>query len=289
MVVGNTGNVTIHNGLTPEIIKSLGETVAAPWKELTQEQKEIIQKQEKELGVNREAISSFLAIIREKDVPPEQWPSKLKEIAERHNALLQQLQALPKGSPEMVALKESAKKAIAEYRYDDADAVFDQLLALQGEETASVWASRAELAMTRLRYKDAAQYFAHAADALPPSREKQKSAYQEEEANAWYQQGDEFGDNEALKKAIQVCTKLLEIQPRSRVPLDWARVQNNLGNALRALGERESGTEKLEAAMTAFAMALDVAKASGAGYYIKMFQRNLDKCNDLLNKRKQGG
>jgi hypothetical protein len=32
---------------------------------------------------------------------------------------------------------------------------------------------------------------------------------------------------------------------RERVPLQWARTQNNLGNALRGLGERESGTRDL--------------------------------------------
>ena len=33
---------------------------------------------------------------------------------------------------------------------------------------------------------------------------------------------------------------------RERVPLDWAMTQNNLGNALRVLGERESGTARLD-------------------------------------------
>ncbi|MBF0436602.1 MAG: tetratricopeptide repeat protein [Magnetococcales bacterium] len=285
LVNHNAGNVTIQNGLTPEIIKSLGEAVTAPLERLTQEQKEIIHKQEKELGVGREAISSFLAIIREKDVPPEQWPSKLKEIAERHNALLQQLQALPKGSPEMVALKESAKKAIAEYRYDDADAVFDQLLALQGEETASVWASRAELAMTRLRYKDAAQYFVQAADALPPSREEQKNAFREQESGAWYQQGDEFGDNEALKKAIQLYSKLLELQPREGFPLEWAATHNNLGSALTRLGERENGTESLTSAVTAFREALQERTRERVPLDWAMTQNNLGNALQALGKR----
>jgi tetratricopeptide (TPR) repeat protein len=40
------------------------------------------------------------------------------------------------------------------------------------------------------------------------------------------------------------------------VPLDWAMTQMNLGNALEALGERESGTAKLEEAVSAYREAL---------------------------------
>jgi hypothetical protein len=40
------------------------------------------------------------------------------------------------------------------------------------------------------------------------------------------------------------------------VPLDWATTQNNLGNALRTIGERESGTERLEEAIAAYRAAL---------------------------------
>jgi hypothetical protein len=36
------------------------------------------------------------------------------------------------------------------------------------------------------------------------------------------------------------------------VPLDWAATQTNLGNALRMLGERESGTARLEEAVATF-------------------------------------
>jgi tetratricopeptide (TPR) repeat protein len=41
------------------------------------------------------------------------------------------------------------------------------------------------------------------------------------------------------------------------VPLDWAGTQNNLGNALLTLGEQESGTEHLEAAISAYRSALE--------------------------------
>jgi hypothetical protein len=43
---------------------------------------------------------------------------------------------------------------------------------------------------------------------------------------------------------------------RCRVPLDWAMTQNNLGNALVALGERESGTARFEGAVSAYREAL---------------------------------
>ena len=40
------------------------------------------------------------------------------------------------------------------------------------------------------------------------------------------------------------------------MPLDWATTQNNLGNALFRLGERESGTARLEEAVAAYREAL---------------------------------
>src|SRR5580704_13159452 len=43
---------------------------------------------------------------------------------------------------------------------------------------------------------------------------------------------------------------------RARAPVDWASTQNNLGNALRKLGERERGTARLEEAVVAFREAL---------------------------------
>jgi hypothetical protein len=43
---------------------------------------------------------------------------------------------------------------------------------------------------------------------------------------------------------------------RERAPLQWATAQRLLGNALQALGERESGTAKLEEAVAAHRDAL---------------------------------
>jgi hypothetical protein len=45
--------------------------------------------------------------------------------------------------------------------------------------------------------------------------------------------------------------------PRSQSPLDWAMTQNNLGNALETLGERESGADSLQQAVAADRAALE--------------------------------
>jgi hypothetical protein len=53
----------------------------------------------------------------------------------------------------------------------------------------------------------------------------------------------------------------LEERTRERVPLQWATTQNNLGTALSMLGERESGTARLEEAVAAFTACLTVTES----------------------------
>lgn len=64
-----------------------------------------------------------------------------------------------------------------------------------------------------------------------------QARYREHQADALYRQGEGRGSNAALVKAIVPYHDLLEARTRERVPLDWAATQNNLGAALRSLGE----------------------------------------------------
>jgi hypothetical protein len=85
---------------------------------------------------------------------------------------------------------------------------------------------------------------------------------------------------------VAAHTEALKERSRERVPLDWAATQNNLGNALWALGERESGTGRLEAAVQAFTEALSVFEAAGAAYYVSVARNNLDRAQALLAERR---
>ena len=68
---------------------------------------------------------------------------------------------------------------------------------------------------------------------------------------------------------------------RERVPFDWATTQKNLGNALATLGERESGTARLEEAVAAFHAALEEGTRERFPLDWAMTQNNLG--NALLD------
>ncbi len=276
---------TSNIGLTAEGGKVLLDAVAAHWQGLNQEQQRVLREQEKRLGVQEGAIQSFFTIIKEQNVPPEQWLTKLVEIAGRYNELRTQAQATSVGD---ATLQQEARKAIEARRFDDADDLFKRMLEQQGAEMAAVWANRGDLAMTRLRYAEAAQYYATAADTLLPSNKKQSVVWLEKEYDAWFKLGDEFGDHAALATAIQRAAKLLEMHPQDSAPQDWARMQGHLGNALMRLGERESGTAKLEEAVHAYREALKEMTRNRVPLYWAATQNNLGNALRILGERESG-
>ena len=79
----------------------------------------------------------------------------------------------------------------------------------------------------------------------------------------------------------------LEEWTRERVPLDWALTQNNLGLVLLRLGERESGTERLEQAVTAFQAALEERTRERVPLDWALTQNNLGTALQSLGERLQ--
>src|SRR3954470_6669006 len=227
--------------------------------DLSATQKELIKHLKAGLELNQGQVRTALDILGEANIPPERLPAKLVEIAERFKALQATAAAQPGDDPKITALKAEAQTAISVGDFAKADqllAEVEQLqtaaldrLALNAAETS---AQRGQVALTRLRYSEAAQHFASAVSRIPSGHEDRRLAYLEQEADALYRQGDEFGDNTALRSAIERQRQILALRPRERVPLEWARTQMNLGTALWALGERESGPGRLEEAVAAF-------------------------------------
>ena len=72
------------------------------------------------------------------------------------------------------------------------------------------------------------------------------------------------------------------------MPLDWATTQNNLGTALQSLGERESGTARLEEAVAAFREALKEWTRERVPLDWAATQNNLGTALQTLGERESG-
>ena len=72
------------------------------------------------------------------------------------------------------------------------------------------------------------------------------------------------------------------------MPLDWATTQNNLGNALLRLGERESGTARLEEAVAAYRAALQEYARERVPLDWATTQNNLGNALWRLGERESG-
>jgi tetratricopeptide (TPR) repeat protein len=113
-------------------------------------------------------------------------------------------------------------------------------------------------------------------------------AFLVEKAAEFYGRGDQRGDNTALLVAVDTYRAALEEWTRERVPLDWAMTQNNLGNALSRLGERESGTARLEEAVDAYRAALEEWTRERVPLQWATTQNNLNEVEALLENRRNG-
>jgi Short C-terminal domain len=77
----------------------------------------------------------------------------------------------------------------------------------------------------------------------------------------------------------------LKERTQERVPLQWGMTQMNLGTVLLKLGERESGTGRLEESVTAFTEALKELTRQAAPQWQIAVKQNLAQANALLVQR----
>jgi tetratricopeptide (TPR) repeat protein len=252
-------------GAVAEHLPAIVEAATRGLQRVTDAQRETIRTLERQLGANEAQLRAFFQIIGEVQVPPEQQPARLVEIAAQYRQLRAQIVPEPGDAPEVAHLKDAARVELDAGRLEEADALLSQVEAAQDAvldqqqreierqriERSATAAQRGGIALTRLRYSEAAAHFAEAARRLPPGQEEQALHYLDLEAGALYHQGDEFGDKTALVDAIARYRALLDRRDRERVPLQWAMTQNSLGLALSRLGERENSTGRLEEAVAA--------------------------------------
>lgn len=254
----------VNIGVPPEQLPAIIAAATERLERRTAEQQATIADLQHRLGANEAQLRAFCRIIGESDIAPERMGDKLIEVAEHYKARLAEVQAKPGDDPTVARLKTKARGAIEGGDLASADANLAEVETAQAAsldrlalEAAETRAQRGDIALIRLRYMEAAEHFAAAAAGLLPEHEEQRFACLGDEAYALFLQGNEFGDNDALVRAIEKLRALLALCPRGRLPLDWASTQNNLGIALTTLGERDGDTDRLKEAVVAYRAALE--------------------------------
>ena len=241
---GSVTGSTVIIGIPQEKVDELVRDAKRPLEDLTAQQRENIALLKEKLDLNERQLRAALGILGENDVPPERLPAKLVEIAESFKALKATALAQPGDDPKIAALKADAQKAIDAGELAKADALLADVeaeqrrahdrLAMNEAETS---ARRGDIAITRLRYREAATHFANAAAVFPPKSlyGDKRISYLQNQAAALFQQGDEFGDNGGLLSAIEQYTQLVNLMPREREPRQVARTYAVDGSTISRL------------------------------------------------------
>ncbi|HWY83071.1 MAG TPA: tetratricopeptide repeat protein [Roseiarcus sp.] len=322
--IGSGNNTTNCNfGLTPDQFKQLTDSVVkgaaeamgtgateAAVEAAKKTQQEQIDKISKTLGVTEDAVRSLLKIVGEDpNVPEDKLADAVGKAANDYQRLQAQVAALNPDNPAAKAFVEQAKSEIEAGHFGHAHELLRQATEAQiaaaqearklreraqvGEDgqmlgAASSTAAEGSIVMTESHYTEAAELFAKAADYLPAGHASEHGGYLTQEAQALYHQGDERGDNDALRSCIEIYRHALADYPRLQVALSWAATEMGLGSALSRLGERESGKARLEEGAAAFRAALEEYSRDPRPLNRAMAQMGLGTVLSRLGERESG-
>jgi len=144
----------------------------------------------KELGVTENAVKNFFKIIKQKEVPKEDWDATLRQIAKRHKELQLRLTYLLV-DPEIQKFRKKAEQAIVNGDYDKADKYFDdaldrQMVCINNAEkqltncklsAAEMKADKGNLEVIRFNFKKAVILFKEAVELVPDGYDLKKAEY----------------------------------------------------------------------------------------------------------------
>jgi len=231
-----------------------------------------------EYRVPREVVDRLLVTVGLAGIEPAAIPGAFDELVRRFAAMRDALQQQRNDDPEIATLKQQASDALAAADLDTAERLLSAIRARQRtlserrrraadeahadlvaalEDEAATCARQADAALLRLGVAEALGFYRDGIAVLADASTEIRWRYALAAADALGEIGDRAGRNDALLGCLGLHELALRAADRDRVPLDWAKIQNNLGVALWTLGARESGTARLEEAVAAYRAALE--------------------------------
>lgn len=167
------------------------------------------------LDLNHRQIEAALAVVGREGISPNRIGETLLDQAQQIKSLQNDLQEASGDSAEIKQKKAVASKALEEGDLDYADTILDEIIVLEDAaidqdalKAAQTRAQKAQVALSRLRYRDAAEAYAAAAKRVPATHSVQKNEYLKLQANALYDDGNDFGRTESLQQAIKIYQEL---------------------------------------------------------------------------------
>jgi tetratricopeptide (TPR) repeat protein len=275
--------------------KQVSQRVAEAQKPLAGQLEELAKQVARHKGIEVAPLRAILVKMGEVGVRDEDIAARLNEKADELIKLREQIALLRRGPAELASFAEQAGTLINKGDLDGARVVLAagrtaarSLREQSSRYEADFLAQEAKVDHLQLAYRDAAMKYAEAARLIAALDRQKQWEFVLAQADELNSQGDEFGDNAALADAVDAYSESLLLAPRAQRPLDWAMTQNNLGTALRTLGERESGTARLEEAVAAFRDALKERTRERVPLDWAMTQNNLGLALQALGERESG-
>jgi hypothetical protein len=236
--------------------KQVGQQVSDAQKPLTEQLEKLAAQVARDKGVEVAPLRAILVKLGEAGVGDENIAKRLDEKADELIGLRAENAKLRQGPAELAAYAQQAQALIDKGDFDGARAALasgqaaaHRLREQSSQYEAQFLAQDARTDHLQLAYRSAATKYAQAARLMETVDQRQQWEFLLEQAEELYNQGNEFGDNSALLESIAIYRNGRLLAPRSKWSFDWAMTQNNLGNALLALGEREGVTARLEEAV----------------------------------------
>ena len=285
-------NAPVTFGLNEERV---GQQVSEAQKPLTEQLEKLAAQVARDKGVEVAPLRTILVKLGEAGVRDEDISKRLDEKADELIKLRVEIAKLRQGPAELAAYAQQAQALIDKGDFDGARAALTggQAAAHAMREQSARYeaqflAQDAGIYHLQLAYRPAAKKYGDAARLMENVDQRQQWQFLMAQADELYNQGDEFGDNSALVEAIAVYRNGLSLASRQQRSLDWAGTQNNLGIALKKLGERESSTARLEEAVAAYRDALQERTRERVPLDWAMTQNNLGTALSMLGERESG-
>jgi hypothetical protein len=251
-------------------------------------QRELLEAIARDKGVEIAPLQAILAKLGDAGVPDYEIPARLDTAADELIELRRQLARLTNDRPEFALIRRQALAYIDQGEFEAARAALGrgreaarELREDVSRNEAEFLADEARIDHLQLSYRVAAEKYAQAAALVTSFDRNVEWGYLLKQADELYTQGQQFGENPALLEAIGIYHFALTLVPQAQAPLDWAATQNNLGDALRVLGER-GDDDALRRAVAAYEAALDEVLRCHAPAYIAVIEQNLARARALL-------